>query len=311
MRQQVRENNQELRELESKLRTAYVSKALAAQKQEHEALAIAERMIEKQENEVLEKARLEHLEQVQKDFDADRERKKKLHEDLTKQIISAHQQHQKLYEEFLREKYYLDEIANRIKEELQEQAQKKIERKEATKKEMDAFKVIKKELERQQQIDTDEENQRIIEYCQLRDQKIAEEEKRAKELERNREHLNEKMVTELSELIVSLHVLYFVRESQQKCINVLAIRKTLTEALEQHRILFDGQAVVVEGNNSILVQIHLLYNNIDKIFNCLINVFFMMLVHEFTHQTNSLFTANFVLARDVVDLETKFDFLFQ
>lgn len=210
MRQQIRENNQELRILESQLRTAYVSKALAVQKQEREALQLVEKIREKEENELLEKSRLSHLEEIRKMHELDRERKKQLHEDLTNQIISAHQQHQKLYEEFLREKYYLDEIAQRLKEELLEQAQKKIDMKERTKKEMDAFKIIKKELERVEQIETEEENERIIEYCQQRDKKIQEEEKRAKELEMNRKNLNEKMVAELSELIVSCFYLFLI-----------------------------------------------------------------------------------------------------
>lgn len=192
-----------------------MSKALAAQKQERVALNLAERIQEKQENEALEKIRLQHLEQLRKDQEVDRERKKKLHEDLTQQIVSAHQQHQRLYEEFLREKYYLDEIAKRIQEELLEQTQRKIERKEQTKKEMEAFKVIKKEFERQQQIETEEENQRIVEFCQQRDRKIQEEEKRQRELEKNRENLNEKMVAELSELLVSSKFLH-LRDSSRE-----------------------------------------------------------------------------------------------
>ncbi|CRK94975.1 CLUMA_CG008463, isoform A [Clunio marinus] len=200
LRQQIRENNQELRELESKLRTAYVSKTLAAQKKELEALALAEKLQQKEERKMLEKARLDHLEEQKKKQEIDRERKKKLHDDLTKQIMSAHQQHQKLYEEFLREKYYLDEIAARVKQELLEETQKKIALKEKTKQEMDAFKITKKELEKMQNIETEEENQRIIEYCQYRDKKIQEEERRAKELEENRKNLNDKMVAELSEL---------------------------------------------------------------------------------------------------------------
>lgn len=216
MRQQVRENNQELRELESKLRTAYVSKALAVQKKEREALMLAEKLQDKHECEVLEKARLAHLDQMKKQQENDRERKKKLHEDLTEQIVSAHKKHQKLYEEFLREKYYLDEIAQKVKEELLEQSQKKVERKEQTKKEMEAFKIIKNELERVKEIETNEENQRIIEYCQNRDVKIEKEEERQRELEKNRKNLNEKMVAELSELMVSLEVLYFVSKCDEK-----------------------------------------------------------------------------------------------
>lgn len=213
MRQQIRENNQELRILESQLRTAYVSKALANQRKEREAMILAEKIQQKYENEALEKARISHLEQLQKDLEKDRERKKKLHEDLTNQIISAHQKHQRLYEEFLREKYYLDEIAQRVKEELMELAQKKVEQMEKTKKEMQAQKIVKQELERVQQIETEEENLRILEYCQQRDKKIQEEEKRREELEVNRKNLNEKMVAELSELSVSLKVFYFICKS--------------------------------------------------------------------------------------------------
>lgn len=237
MRQQIRENNQELRILESQLRTAYVSKALAAQKREREALQLAEKIQEKEENKILEQSRLQHLEAMKKREEISRERKKQLHEDLTKQIISAHQQHQKLYEEFLKEKYYWDEIAQRVKEELLLAAQKKMEMRERTKKEMDAFKIIKKELERIEQIETEEENQRIVEYCQQRDKKIQEEEKRAKELEMDRKNLNEKMVAELSELIVSLIVLNFVGECYQEGVNVLAIRETLSKAFEHHPVI--------------------------------------------------------------------------
>lgn len=246
MRQQIRENNQELRELESKLRTAYVSKALAAQKKEREALALAERILDKEESERLENDRLLHLEELKQDQEADRERKKRLHEDLTKQIVAAHQQHQRLYEDFLREKYYLDEIAARVKEEMLEEAQKKVARKEKTKTEMDAFRAIKKEIERVQKIDTDEENQRIIEYCQQREKKIQDEESRRQELEKNRKNLNEKMVAELSELIVSLQIFYFIGESCEKSVNVSAIGKTLAEALQQHPLLLNCLGVVVK-----------------------------------------------------------------
>lgn len=280
MRQQVRETNQELRELESKLRTAYVSKALAAQKQEREAMMLAEKLQDKQERDVLEGLRLAHLEEIKKEQEVERERKKKLHEDLTEQIVTAHKQHQKLYEEFLREKYFLDEIAQRVKEELLEQAQKKVERKEKTKKEMEAFKVIKKELERIKEIETDEENQRIIEYCQKRDKKIQEDEKRQRELEKNRENLNEKMVAELSELMVSLETLYFVSECDKECVNVFAVGKALPEALQHHRIFQHRLEIVVKRDNSVLVEIHFLDNNVNQILHSFIDIFILVFVHK-------------------------------
>lgn len=203
MRQQVRENNQELRELETKLRIAYVSKALAAQKDEKKLFMLEERIKEKREHEVMEQSRLSHLEQIKQEKEENKLRKKNLGEVLRDQIISSHQRNQLLYEEFLREKFYLDEIVKRIQEEFLEQTQIKLQIKEQTKREMEQYQANKKELEKLNKIKLIEENERILEYCQERDRKIQAEEKRLIELEIDRVNLNEKMVSELTELIVS------------------------------------------------------------------------------------------------------------
>lgn len=203
MRQQVRENNQDLRELETKLRIAYVSKALAAQKDEKKLLLLEQKIKEKREHEVQEQSRLSHLEQIKQEKENDKLRKKNLREVLRDQIISSHQQNQLLYEEFLREKFYLDEIVKRIQEEFLEQTQIKLQIKEQTKREMEQHQVNKKELEKLRKIELIEENERILQYCQERDRKIQAEEKRLIELEKNRVNLNERMVSELSDLIVS------------------------------------------------------------------------------------------------------------
>lgn len=208
IRQQIRENNQELRELESRLRTAYVSKALAKQKKERDALKVVEKLQERKENELLEKARLAHIEQIKKDQENERNKKKQLREDLTNQIISAHQQHQLLYEQFLKEKAYLDEIVKQVQQEIMQETERKIRAKERTKMEMESFRAIRNKLETQRQIETQEENERIKRYCEMRDKKIEQEERRHRELELKRDTLNEKMVNELSELIVSKKIVF-------------------------------------------------------------------------------------------------------
>lgn len=204
IRQQVRENNQELRELESKLRMAYVCKGLFAQKQEKEVLKATERLQVQEENKILEQQRLEHLAEMEKKAKDEREKRLKYRDVLRNQIITSHQQHQILYEQFLREKALLDEIVLRVKKELFENAEKKRKFKEELKRDMEASRVAKMEIERLMKIEIDEENQRIYEYCQQRDKKIEEEEKRRRELEKQRETLNSKMVQELKELEVSL-----------------------------------------------------------------------------------------------------------
>lgn len=203
MRQQVRENNQELRQLESKLRMAYVLKGLEMQKKEKLAFQTAENIQKQEELRQFEEDQRKHLEAIKKAQEINKEKKRQLREDLKSQIISAHQQHQILYEQFLKEKAYLDEIVVRVQQELFEEASRKIKAKEQSKRDMEAFRVAKAEMERLRSIDIEEENKRIFKYCQERDRKIQEEEMRRRELEQHREALNGAMVKELTELNVS------------------------------------------------------------------------------------------------------------
>lgn len=209
MRQQVRENNQELRELESKLRLAYVLKGLSAQKKEKEILKVAEKLQEHEENKIFERERLKHIEEEVQKIRIEKEKKRKLGEDLKNQIITSHQQHQLLYEQFLKEKAFLDEIVICIQKELFEEAAKKNRVKEQSKRDMEAQIMEKQEMERMLNMKIEEENQKIFEYCQKRDKKVEAEEERRRDLERNRETLNGKMVKELSDLNVSFKILMF------------------------------------------------------------------------------------------------------
>lgn len=202
-RQQIRENNQELKALESKLRMAYVLKGLAAQKKEKEAFDTIEKLNKQNELKAFEEERLKYIDEQRKAQIAEKEKKRKLGEDLKNQIITAHQQNQMLYEQFLKEKTQIDEIMVRVQQELFEEASRKIKAKEQSKRDMEAFRLAKRELERIRTIEVEEENRRIYEYCQLRDKKIQEEERRRRELERQRDVLNEAMVKELTELNVS------------------------------------------------------------------------------------------------------------
>lgn len=206
MRQQVRENNQELRELESKLRMAYVLKGLSAQMKEKDVLKTVEKLEKQEELKAFEEQQRKHIEEQKKKFEAEKEKKRKLGEELKNQIITAHQQHQILYEQFLKEKALIDEIVVRVQQELFKEAERKIKAKHQSMRDMEAFRIAKNEIERLQRVEMEEENKRIYVYCQERDKKIQEEERRRRELERQRDALNETMVKELTELNVSLNL---------------------------------------------------------------------------------------------------------
>lgn len=114
MTEQIRQNSQELRELETKIRTAYVSKALAAQLSEKEMVRLKAQLLQQNE-----------IEQMNQDIMAEKERKRQqieitkqgqmqLRGELQDQIIEKSRKRKHLYEEFLKEKLIIDEIMRKI-----------------------------------------------------------------------------------------------------------------------------------------------------------------------------------------------------
>lgn len=114
MAQQIRESSQELRALETKIRSAYVNKALRAQSAEKEMGRLQEQL--RQQNEI---------EEFNRNLTADKEHKRqqqeaakveqlKLRGELQEQIVAKWRQRKLLYEEFLNEKLVIDEIMRKI-----------------------------------------------------------------------------------------------------------------------------------------------------------------------------------------------------
>lgn len=99
------------------MRCAYVAKGLAAQKAEREAMELQEKLNQMNENKFMEKARLSNEENAMKAKEEEHRRQIELGNYLREQINERHWKKQKLYEEFLKEKKYIDEIIRRIQEE--------------------------------------------------------------------------------------------------------------------------------------------------------------------------------------------------
>lgn len=81
-RQQLRANNEELRELERKLKCAYVSKSLALQKQEQAQRRMKDKEEQLREFQLLEEARLKDLEMEKTKFEVEKQRQEALRKDL-------------------------------------------------------------------------------------------------------------------------------------------------------------------------------------------------------------------------------------
>lgn len=114
MRQQIRTNTQELRDLESKLRAAYVGKGIRAQLAEREVIRVQQTLEAQREQE-------RRLEQQRADDEYQRASKNKrsmnkmqFRQSLQDQIVAKQQRQQLLYQEFLAEKKQLDEVVQRV-----------------------------------------------------------------------------------------------------------------------------------------------------------------------------------------------------
>lgn len=117
LRQQIRENNQELRELEMKLRAAYVGKAIKAQLAEKELSRMKERLELEKEMEVIHQKNMVEQEKELRKREELKIKQQKLRVALQEQIIDKRVLRQRLYKEYLKEKAIIDEIVRRIHEE--------------------------------------------------------------------------------------------------------------------------------------------------------------------------------------------------
>lgn len=120
MRQQIRENNQELRELEMKLRAAYVGKAIKVQLAEREVEKLQQKLESQKEQELLAENILKDQQEYLVKKETETRAKLTLRQDLQKQIIDKRMENQRLYEEFLKEKKVIDDVVKAILEEQME-----------------------------------------------------------------------------------------------------------------------------------------------------------------------------------------------
>ncbi|XP_077374684.1 meiosis-specific nuclear structural protein 1 [Festucalex cinctus] len=166
IRQHIRDNSIEIRELEAKLKLAYVSKEQVAQMAEHEAIK-CEKMREEAElynkmKSIYDRATLEEEKREQKK----QEEQLQYLQDLNLQLIEREQRKQEAYDDFLKEKLMVDNIVRKIYEEDHMAQQKKLERVRATQKHIKDFKAQRAEWQRLENERMEEENRRLREFTQ-------------------------------------------------------------------------------------------------------------------------------------------------
>uniref|UniRef100_A0A182FJV5 Meiosis-specific nuclear structural protein 1 n=2 Tax=Anopheles albimanus TaxID=7167 RepID=A0A182FJV5_ANOAL len=197
LRQQLRESSQELRELESKLRAAYVAKGIAAQLAEIALNKQREQLEDIKEQEELAKLQQKNAAYMQSLLEERAKDKRQLRAVLLDQISEARHTKQCLYEEFLREKGSLDAVVKKMQEEELEAIQRKLELRNCTRREMEYFQEAKEQWRTRLRLLDEEENERIRQYCEEKVRLSAQAKQREQELSLKREQQNAMMIGKL------------------------------------------------------------------------------------------------------------------
>ncbi|XP_001378038.4 meiosis-specific nuclear structural protein 1 [Monodelphis domestica] len=187
MRQQIRENSLELRELEKKLKAAYMNKERAAQIAEKEAINYE---LIKRESEIAHQMKEEeerfHKEKTEEEIRRYKE-KIQYQQELEKQLEEQEKKKQEAYEEFLREKLMINEIVRKVYEEDQMEKQQQLQKMVATHKYIEKFKEEQAQWRLKKREEMEEENRKILEYASLQKQREADRMAQVLELEGKRQ----------------------------------------------------------------------------------------------------------------------------
>ncbi|NXS59181.1 MNS1 protein, partial [Brachypteracias leptosomus] len=189
MRQQVRENSLELRELERMLKWAYLNKERAEQVAEKAALQ-RERM--KREDEIDQKLKEEYERLMEEESSAELRRNKEkiiYQQELEKQLKEQERQKQDAQEEFLREKLVIDEIVRKIYEEDQMEKQLKIDKMKAIQAYIEEFKKEQAIWRRRKQEEMEEENRKIMEFANIQQQREEDRMAKVRDAEEKKQRL--------------------------------------------------------------------------------------------------------------------------
>ncbi|CAH8483656.1 unnamed protein product [Schistosoma margrebowiei] len=188
----------EIRELESKLRSAYVAKEQLAQMAEKRALAY-DLMTE----EALQAHRLNSQlgDELIRDEQEETRRKQsqiQLRNELDTQIMEQVELRKKVYQEFLHDKQMVDEVVKRIKEEDEYEQQKRQKRKELIRREIDQY-----QKEREEHIKAEKESlQKELEAVNAYTAKKDNEEQLIKAALKSRQEHIEKLQDELGKRLL-------------------------------------------------------------------------------------------------------------
>lgn len=198
MRQQIRETSLELRELEAKLKAAYMNKERMAQMAEKEAVKFD---VMKRESEIARQMMEEHnrAEEAERQREMERYRESiRYQQELERQLEEQEEKKQQAYEEFLKEKLMIDEIVRKIYEEDQRERELALTKQRATQDFIRDFKRARENWKEQERQRMEEENRKIMEFARLQQERELERLSKKKEKDASMAKVQEALAEKIS-----------------------------------------------------------------------------------------------------------------
>ncbi|XP_069622042.1 meiosis-specific nuclear structural protein 1 isoform X1 [Ranitomeya imitator] len=250
MRQQIRENSLELRELEQKLKSAYLARERAAQVAEKELLNY-EKM--KQDSDIARKMKEEHERASEEELAKETRRyKEKLRyqRELETQLEDKEKKRQEAYQEFLREKILVDEIVRKIYEEDQTERQLKLEKLNATRRYIEEFKEQQYTWRKMEKEKMEEENRKILAFANMQQRREEDRMAQVREQEEKKKALQDMLAghiqkelqqrEELEQMRQELYLEEQAEEARQR--EIAEMEKKIRQRLELQRTFEEQMA---------------------------------------------------------------------
>ncbi|XP_012657246.1 meiosis-specific nuclear structural protein 1 [Otolemur garnettii] len=223
----------ELRELEKKLKAAYMNKERAAQIAEKDAIKY-EQM--KRDAEIV-KIMMAEQERVIKQENAAEEKRSRVkaqyYLDLEKQLEEQEKKKQEAYEQSLKEKLMIDEIVRKIYEEDQLEKQQKLEKKITTRRYIEEFQKEQALWRKKKREEMEEENRKIIEFANLKQQREEDRMAKIQENEEKRLQRQNELTQKLGEMLRQREDLEQVRQELYQEEKAELYKKELKEQAEE------------------------------------------------------------------------------
>merc|ERR1712168_1575750 len=197
MRQQIRETSYELRELEEKLRAAYMNKERAAQ--------IAEKMAERHDDETKDRELFAMMQEEENKSQENMIKKQRARdqaaveyqEQLERQLEEQEHKKQMEYEEFLKDKLLIDEAVRKIHEEDQLDQERRLEKQRATRAYIEEFKAKREQWKAEELARQQAENNKILEFAAMQTNREADRMQAARDREEQLNNLQTRLANKI------------------------------------------------------------------------------------------------------------------